>query len=176
MITNRFLKLISIIFILTYSNITLANNPIYFVDINFLINNSLAGKSISNQLETKNLLLQKKLTKLELALKDVEQNIKSQKNILSEDEINKKIQSFNKEVEIYKGERKKLINNLTKSKNLAQKELNTSLIKIISAYSNKEGISYIIHKQSIIIGKTELDLTKKILKILDSEIKNITFK
>ena len=176
MIFSKILKLIFVILIITYSNIVLANSSIYFVDINFLNNNSLAGKSILSQLGKKNELLQKKLKKSESILKDLELKINSQKNILSEDETNKKVESFNKKVINYKNERKKMINDLQKSKNLAQLELNDSLIKIISTYAKKESITYIIHKQSIIIGKTDFDLTKKILKVLDSKIKNIVLK
>jgi Skp family chaperone for outer membrane proteins len=58
-------------------------------------------------------------------------------------------------------------------KNVAQKNLTDKLTLILAEYADKNSISYIIPKQNIIIGKTELDLTNIILEILNSKIKNI---
>ena len=58
-------------------------------------------------------------------------------------------------------------------KNNSKKKLIETLTPILAEYSQKNSISYIIPKQSIIIGKSELDLTKTILEILNSKIKKI---
>ena len=49
--TLKYLIFISSFF---FSNIALSNNNIYYIDMNFIMNNSLAGKSIINQLDIKN--------------------------------------------------------------------------------------------------------------------------
>ena len=50
-----------------------------------------------------------------------------------------------------------------------------SLIRpILSDYSEANSISLIIQKRNIIIGKTSLDITEDILKIVDENIKKIS--
>ena len=61
-------------------------------------------------------------------------------------------------------------------KNNAQISLINTLTTILSEYAEKNSISYIIPKKSIIIGQSELNLTNIILDILDSKIKNIKLK
>ena len=49
-----------------------------------------------------------------------------------------------------------------------------SLIRLILAeYANDNSISIIFQKKNIIIGKTELDITEDILKILNANHKKI---
>ena len=44
---------------------------------------------------------------------------------------------------------------------------------ILMDYSSEKSISFILPKQSIIIGKSELDITKDIVVILNKKIKSI---
>ena len=173
MIAIKFLRYSILLFALFYSNIAMSNNDIYYIDLDFLMNNSLAGKSIVKKLDSKNISIQKKFQDSEKNLKNEENQIISQKNILNEQEYIKKVELFKKKVEEYKLSRNKTINDISKMKNVAQKNLTDKLTPILAEYADKNSISYIIPKQNIIIGKTELDLTKIILEILNSKIKNI---
>ena len=51
---NKVLKVTTLILIIFYSNISLSSESIYFVDMDIIMNNSLAGKSIKKQLIEKN--------------------------------------------------------------------------------------------------------------------------
>jgi Skp family chaperone for outer membrane proteins len=161
---------------LLYSNLSYANDKIYYLDIDFLMNNSLAGKSIINQLEKKNKLNVDNFKNEEEKLKKEESKIISQKSILSKEEFEKKVNLFNKKISNYKENRKNKITDLSNKKIEAQKALVKALTPILAEYSKNNSISYIIPKQNIIIGKSELDLTKTILEILNSKVKNIELK
>ena len=164
-----------LLFTLLHSNSATSNNDIYYVDIDFIMNNSLAGKSIVKKLDQTKNSNQKKFLDIEKNLKKEENKIISKKNILSEKEYLKEVQLFTKKVEDYKLLRKKKINDISKNKSIAQKTLVDTLKPILAEYAQKNSISYIISKQNILIGKTELDLTNTILKILNLKIKNIDF-
>ena len=151
----------------------MSNNDIYFIDMEYLMNNSLAGISIIKKLDVQNRSIQKTFQETEKNLKNEEKNIISKKKILSEQEYLKEVQLYRKKIESYKSLRNKSINDISTIKNNAQKKLIDSLTPILAEYSKKNSISYIIPKQNIIIGKSELDLTKIILEILNSKIKNI---
>ena len=47
---------------------------------------------------------------------------------------------------------------------------------ILLNYSKDKSLSLILPKKNIVIGKTELDITNEIIKILDNEIKEIKIK
>ena len=47
---------------------------------------------------------------------------------------------------------------------------------ILAKYSTEKKISIILQKKNLIIGKTELDITDEIIKIIDSEIKEFKIK
>ena len=48
-----------------------------------------------------------------------------------------------------------------------------TLSPILTEYSKSNNISIIMDKKNIIIGKTELNITKEILILLDEKIKKI---
>jgi len=170
---KKFSIYLTTLFILFYTNIALSNNNIYYLDIDYLMNNSLAGKSIIKKLDEKTKFNKKKFEEIEKNLQTEEKNIISKKNVLSEKEYLNEVQLFKKKVEDYKLSRSKTINQITKIKNVAQRSLTESLTPILAEYAKKNSISYIIPKQSIIIGKKDLDITSSILEILNSKIKSI---
>ena len=176
MYAQKFLRYSILVFLLFNSNIATSNNEIYYIDMEFLMNNSLAGKSIIKKLDQQNISIQKKFQEIEKKLKNEEEIIISKKNIISPQEYLKEVKSFKKNVKDYKSSRNKKINDISIMKNNAQKKLIEILTPILAEYSEKNSISYIIPKQNIIIGKTDLDLTKTILEILNSKIKNIKLK
>ena len=48
--------------------------------------------------------------------------------------------------------------------------------EILKEYSDKNSISLILQKKNLIIGKNDLDITDKIIKIVDIEITEFTIK
>ena len=55
----------------------------------------------------------------------------------------------------------------------AQADLINKLTPILGEYAKKNDISLNIQKKNIVIGKSELDITKEILEIANKEIKKI---
>jgi len=171
--TFKYLIFISSFF---FSNIALSNNNIYYIDMNFIMNNSLAGKSIVNQLDIKKKSNFDSFKKEETDLKNEETKLFSQKNILDKDEFKEKVILFKEKVSKYNKKRNKILDNLTNHKNNSQQALTKKLTPILANYAKDNSISFILSKQDIIIGKTELDLTNVIIEILNKEIKTVKIK
>ena len=169
-------KILLILFLLLFSNGVKAKQKIVYVNMNVIMNDSLAGKSISQQLEKINQSNLKSFKKLETSLKLEETKILSQKNVLNEEEFKKKIISLQAKISDYNNSKKKTINELSKKKLNAQASLINSITPILADYSKENSISMIVSKQNIIIGKKELDITAEILKILNNKISNISLK
>jgi Skp family chaperone for outer membrane proteins len=154
----------------------MANQSILYMDMNFLLNNSLAGKSILTQLKNLNETNLKKFKKIEEGLKSEENKLISQQKILEKDEYLKQLNIFRKKVSDYKIKRSNNNNDILKKKGSAQKKLLNALDPILKDYSKKNSVLYIMPKKNIIIGNADLDITKIILKLLDNDIKKINIK
>jgi outer membrane protein len=167
-------SLLLLIFFIFFSKISLSEEyKVVYVDLNMIMNNSIAGKSISSQLEEnhkKNIL---KFEKIEEELKNEEAKIISQKNVISKEEFEKKIIDLRNKANKFRKERNNNINNLNNQRLAATAKMITLIRPILSEYSDKNSISLIVDKKYIIIGKTVLDITDDILKLADEKIGKI---
>jgi outer membrane protein len=141
--------------------------------MNKIMLQSKAGKSITVELEKLHKNNITTFKQKEEELKKKETSIVSQKNVLSNEEFEKKINSLRKEANEYRIQRRDLINSLTEKRVEAQNKLIKTLNPILADYSKKNSISMIIQKKNIIIGKRELEITDDILEILDKSLKTI---
>jgi len=173
MILNRFFKDIFFIISIFYSTAVFSVEGIFYIDMDYLMNNSIAGKLIIKQIDEKNQSNIAKFKKIHDDFTKEKVKIISQKNVLNDDEYKKSVELFSNKIKIYETEKNKAINDLSKMRIDAQKILVRELTPILSNYAEQKSISYIIPKQNIIIGKSELDLTNTILEILNIKLKSI---
>jgi Skp family chaperone for outer membrane proteins len=167
---------LSIFFIFIIYNNVIAEQKIVFVDMDKVVTISKAGTSVLKQLNNisdKNLSL---LNKKEKNLKEREVKLISQKNILSESEFESKAQDLQKEINEYSKNRNKLISDFSKLKADNTKKLLKLINPILIKYSIDNSISLILQKKDLIIGKTELDKTDEVIKIINNEITEFKIK
>ena len=146
---------------------------IAYIDVDKIINQSVAGKDIAKQLKILNDNNIKKFKQKEKKLADEENNIIKQKNILSKEELEIKVKTLRKNLGNFKINIKNSRNDLDQKRLDATKKILNILNPILSEYSSKNSISLIIQKKIIVIGKSEMDITPQILKLLNEKIKNI---
>ena len=163
------------IFFITQSFVN-ANANIVFIDTNFILNSSLVGKSINEQLKNIDLKNTKSFDKIETNLKLEESKIISQKNVLDVENYTKKVNEFKIKVNKHNIAKKKAIIELKKKRYDAEEILKNILGKTLAIYAEKNSISLIISKESILIGKKELDITSLIIKELNLKTKLIDIK
>lgn len=173
---KNFLKYTLFIVSVLFSTAVLSNEKIYFIDMDFIIKNSLAGKSLKEQLSKLDKSYSDAFKKEEAELIKDEKKLINQKNILAKNEFDNKVNLFKKKITKFKGNRKANLKNFSKMRKQARQKLINSLSPIITEYSQKNSISFILSKQNIIIGKNELDLTNNIIKIFNSKVKTIKLK
>jgi len=167
-------SLLLLIFFIFFSKISLSHEKsIVYIDLNKIMNNSIAGKSITSQLENNHKKNISKFKKIEEELKKEEAKIISQKNVITKEEFEKKIIDLRNKANKFRKERNDNINNLNNQRLEATSKMITLVRPILSEFSDKNSISLIIDKKNIIIGKTLLDITDDILKIIDEKIGKI---
>ena len=167
--------LLLIIFFIFFSKVSISQeNKTVYLDLNMIMGNSNAGKSINSQLEANHKKNIANFQKLEEELKNEEAKIISQKTVISKEDFEKKIMNLRDKANKYRKERNDSINNLNNQRLNATQKMITLIRPILSEYSDNNSISLIIQKRNIIIGKTSLDITDDILKIIDKKIEKIS--
>ena len=167
-------SLLLLIFFIFFSKISLSEEyKVVYVDLNKIMHNSIAGKSITSQLENNHKKNISKFKNIEEELKKEEAEIISQKNVITKEEFEKKIIDLRDKANKFRKERNNNINNLNNQRLEATSKMITLVRPILSEFSDKNSISLIIDKKNIIIGKTLLDITDDILKIIDEKIGKI---
>ena len=164
-----------IFFFIFFTN-SYAQEKIVYLDINFLINESDAGKYINSELKKINDKNVEEFKEIELSIKTEEENIFKKKNLLKEDEFNKKIENLRNKYKTYQELSSSKSNDLKKLRNNAANQLLIIINEILAEYSTKNKISLIMEKKNVVIGKSELDITKNILELLNKKIKKVELK
>ena len=169
----KFLTIIIVFFLLQNSN--LLAEKIVYLNMEKIMKSSKAGKFIIKKINETNKKNLEKFKKIEVDLKNNEQDLIAKKNILSEEEFKKKFDSLNKKINDYKILRQNSIQDITIKRKNASSEFFKKINPILGKYATDNEISFILQKKNIIMGKTELDITDDILKIVDKEISTIKF-
>ena len=171
-------KYILILFFITLSitNFSIVRANIVFVDLDKIVSISKAGKSIINQLEVLNKATIEDFKKTEKKLKDKEIKLIAQKNILSSSEYENIVRSLKTEINTYSKERKVIIKKINKLKLESTNKLLQQVNKVLIKYSEENSISVILQKKYIITGKSDLDISDDILKLVNKNIKEFKIK
>jgi len=159
-----------ILFFFNVTTFSYGSNVVY-IDMSYILSNSIKGKSILDELELKNKKNIKELESKEKILNDLEKNILNQRNILSKVEFEKKVKDFKDKVIIFRKDKDKLVQEFNDLKNNTIQNFMKNVEPIVSDYMQKNSINIVLAKKDVIIGKKNLDITNKILEIVDKNIK-----
>ena len=158
------------------NNTGVADTKIAFIDIDKIMSTSKSGSSILKQLRELNDKNIKYLQKEQKIIKDKENKIISQKNILSNEEYTSSVNKIRLEIDNYNKNKTKIISDFNKLKSTNTNKLLSLITPILTKYSEEKSLSVIFRKKDILIGKIELDISDEIIIIIDNEIKEFKIK
>ena len=147
--------------------------PVKYIDVNFIINNSIVGKKIKEKIINERKKLDKKHKNTEDKLKNKKNEILSKKDILKEEDFKKEADKHQKNVELYKVNRKNDIEKMNKKNLELSKNFMVKIDKIIIDYSRENSIDLLLKRDALIVSNSKLDITKQILEEVDKKIKKI---
>ena len=159
-------------FLIFHTNL-FAEEKIFYLDVNFLLSESEAGKYINNELQLINNKNIEEFKKIENSIKTEEEKLLKQKNILKEEEFNNKVNKLREKYKSYQELKNTKNNDLKILGDKAGNQILKIINEILAEYSTKNKISLIMEKKNIVIGKTELDITKNILGLLNAKIDKV---
>lgn len=165
-------KFIFIIIFLGFNQYLAAELP-YYLDFKQILNESEAGKKAQNILKKKLDNGLASISKREKSLQDEEKKIISQKKIISAEEYKKKVTELRGKVGKLQKDRNNLLKDISSQRAKARNELLKNLNPIIKDYMIEKKIRFVIDKKSLILADEKLDITKDIINILNSKLKEI---
>ena len=167
-------KKIVIIFLslIFYSNLAFADNT-YFIDFTRVLNESKAGSEAQKKLKDKFESESKKFKLEEEKIRKEESDLISQKKVLSNEHYQKKLNDLRSKVASIQKTQQESLNSIAASRNNARQTLLKSVNPIIKKYMEENKIRIVLDKQSIILGDTTLEITDKIIDILNKEVTSI---
>lgn len=146
----------------------MADQNIKYLDVDSLLKNSDKGLIILNslnELEKKN---KNDLISKENKIKELDEEIKNLKNIISEKELQNKINILKKEVNLYKKYQTNLSNEFIQIKRKKIENFFVNIAPIIENYMKENAINIVLDKKNIFIANSNYDITSEIIEIINN--------
>ena len=175
------MKLIKKIFFLTVIILLSINNlkaedKIAYLDIDFILTNTIAGKLLLENLKKQEDIKINKFKIDDEEFRNNEKKILAKKNLVSVEEIKKEMNELQIEYQKYNNDKKKEIDFLKKKRNTNIINFINSINPIIEKYMTDNSIYILMDKKNIFIAKNDYDITQKLIKLIDNQIKTFEIK
>jgi len=175
------MKLIKKIFFLTVIILLSINNlkaedKVAYLDIDFILTNTIAGKLLLENLKKQEDIKINKFKIDDEKFRNNEKKILAKKNLVSVEEIKKEMNELQIEYQKYNNDKKKEIDSLKKKRNTNIINFINSINPIIEKYMTDNSIYILMDKKNIFIAKNDYDITQKLIKLIDNQIKTFEIK
>ncbi len=165
-----------LIILLTFLNNISYGQTLSYANFETIVKTSEAGKNIITYFSEKNQKLVKSIEEKKKIIKEKESSLVSQKNILEPNEYSKKVNLLRDEVNKFKIESDENFKKIKLEEDKVLQSFLNEINKILREYAEKNSIDMIISSNQILIGKSELDVTKEILELVNNKIKKFEIK
>jgi outer membrane protein len=166
---------ISIFLLFSLSHLK-AEDKVAYLDIDFILTNTLAGKLLLDNLRNEEELKIIKFKANDEEFKNNEKKILAKKNLISNNEIKKEMKVLQLKFQEYKKNKKKEIEDLKKKRNKNIINFLNSINPIIEKYMADNSIYMLIDKKNVFIANNNYDITKKLIELIDNQIKTVEIK
>ena len=167
---KKFKLILLVIFFNSINSLSNANN-IAYVNLDNILQNSNLGKKTLIRIDQKKNIEQKKINEREDNIKLLELEIKNKQNIISQDEFNKELSKLKKRINDFQLYKKQVYNNFEKLKNDEITIFFDQINPYVKDYLSKNSIDILFNNKNIVIGKDSLDITDKLINIINKSIK-----
>ena len=169
-----FKKFLFIIFFSLLSvNSIKANDKVSYVDMDYILTNTIAGKSLLENLKKEEKLKVDKFKISDEDFKNKEKKILAKKNLVTNEEINKDLRSLQIEFQNYKKDKIKEIDKLKAKRNTNILNFIKLINPIIEKYMSDNSIAILLDKKNIFIASKDYDITQNLVTLINKDIKSI---
>ena len=166
-----------ILFILALSvNYLNAQEKVSYIDIDYILASSIAGKLLLNKLKEEEELKINIFKSKDEDFKQKENKILAKKNLISKEEINKELKSLQIKFNEYRKDKAKQIQELKTKRKRNIVNFLSLLNPIIEKYMSENSIYMLIDKKNIFIANKSYDITNNLIELINNQIKDVEIK
>lgn len=143
------------------------------IDIEALVTESEAGKSMQTQLSQKRDEFQKEFSRRESELSEKEKKLVAQKGDMTAEQLGKERRAFEADLLETRKLFQKRRTALDKGLSDAMKELRRQIAEATAEVAEQKGYQVVLLRDSVVIMEKDLDITKDVLAKLNAKIKTI---
>tara|TARA_X000001036_G_scaffold75237_1_gene66811 strand:- start:766 stop:1275 length:510 start_codon:yes stop_codon:yes gene_type:complete len=165
---RKLLILITTLFFFSNFALAYANENIRYINVDEILNNSDLGKVIINKLKKQNEANIDKIKTIENEIKKENEELAKVKNIITEEEFNKKLVVLKKKIDDFNILKNKLSNELNEFKKKEIKLFFEKINPIVEKYMEQNSIALILDKKNIFVARSDYDMTKELLDLINN--------
>jgi len=163
-------------FFLLLSNNSYSKNNVYYIDIDYVLTNTIIDKSLLANIKEEEKLIINKIKDNDEKFKTDEQKILAKKNLISNEELSREMQSLRDKFKEYKKNKDIEIEDFKKKKEINILNLLNLINPIIEKYMSDNSINILLDKKNIFIANNDYDITNFLIELVDNQIKSIEIK
>ena len=157
------------LFLLNFNYLN-ANEGVYFLDVDYIVKNSNSGKIVVNKLQNLNSANMLMFKNTENEIKLLENEINKIKNIVSNEELNKKINNLKKRVVVFREDKNRKLNEYNDFKKEELEKYFKRISPVVQDFMKMKSIKIIIDRKNIFIADANYDITNELIKFLNEKI------
>ena len=165
-----------LIFLSLSVNFLKAEDKVSYIDIDYVLTNTIAGKELLNKLEKEEKLKIDEFKSSDNNFKIEEKKILAKRNIILKEDINNELKLLQVEFQKYKQEKIKKIDDLKNKRNRNIINFLNQINPILEKYMADNSIYMLLDKKNVFIANKNYDITKKLIELIDNQIKTIDIK
>lgn len=143
------------------------------VDVQYLVSNSAAGKSIRTQLEKQREGYKSQIEKQETDLRAQEKKLAELQTKLSKEDFLKERKKFQDKVIVAQKSVQQRRIAFDKAYGTAMEKLREHIVKVVADLSGKKGVSMVMSRQELVLVDSRLDMTNEVMKALNAKVTSI---
>ena len=167
-------KFLFLVFFLILSiNKLKALEKVSYIDIDYILANTLAGKSLLTKLKKDEELKINKFKSSEDDFRNKENKILAKKNLISKEEISKELKLLQIKFQEYRKNKIKEFDKLKDKRNRNIIHFMNLINPIIEKYMSENSIYMLIDKKNVFIASKDYDITNNLFELINNQIKAI---
>ena len=158
------------------SRIALAELPasvVAVVDVQFILQEAAASKSIQKQLEAQRETYQSEISKQEDRLRAAEQEMNRQRSIVSPDEFAQQRREFEQQVADVQRTVQARKRVLDQAFNESMAKVRDTVLQIVTEVAGEQKATLVLAKQQVVLAEKSLDLTSAVLERVNKKLPSV---
>jgi len=151
-----------------------AAESIAFVNVQQILKESTAAKSVNDQLDSKRKAIQAEMSKKEAKFSKEQESLSQQKAVLSPDAFAKKAKEFRASVDAAQKDAQDQRHAFDNASNNASFQIEKQLLDIVGKLSKERGYTVVLPTSQLLYADPKLDITTEVLSQLNATLPNVT--